>query len=57
MTGKHWAALAAFIGGLSAVVGSLPSWGEATQPLFISGVLAQASAAILLLYADKPGGQ
>ena len=55
MTGKHWAALGLFLGGIAAMVSGLHAWSEAVAPSFVGGVIAQASAAIVLLFADKPG--
>lgn len=55
MEGKHWAAMGLFLGGVAATLSSLHAWSEATSPAFVGGLFAQASAAIVLLFADKPG--
>ena len=55
MTGKHWAALGLFLGGTASSMSSLHSWGEATSPQFIAGLLMQAGGALVALFADKPG--
>lgn len=55
MDGKHWVLVALFLGGLGMTIGGLHSWSEAWTPSFVAGVLAQSSAAILALFADKPG--
>lgn len=54
MDTKHYVVIAAFLTSFAALIGGLPSWGAATSPLFVSGIIGAIAAAIGAFYTEPP---
>jgi len=53
LTAAHGLALGMFLTGMAAQLSSLPTWGEATSPLFISGVIMNLGSVIVASASGK----
>jgi hypothetical protein len=49
----HWLALGMFLTGMATQVSSLPSWHDATSPVFISGVIMNLGSIIVAAASGK----
>jgi fructose-specific phosphotransferase system IIC component len=54
MQTKHVLILAGWLASVGTMVASLPSWSEATTPLFIGGLVGSLATQVIAVYMERP---
>jgi hypothetical protein len=54
MQTKHVLILAGWLASVGTMVASLPSWSDATTPLFVGGLVGSLATQVIAVYMERP---
>ena len=54
MTGRHWAAVGAFLVSIAGIIGGQTHWSDMTSPVFVGALVANLGSFLIALFSDKP---